>query len=139
MERGVGEMEPTPGAGGCLEEFIDVDREGYLAVYGAMAARGVDVAAVLLYDEGGLQVYAVVEFGEGCLKLREVRARRCGEGSAGLLKAAEWPEVSSAVIEGGCAEIVIPGDTRVRVERALRKLGVEGGFRVLAWAPLEPV
>ena len=133
MEKGGGEREPTHGAGGCIDSILNLDDKDVSLIYGILRAREFDEIAVLLHKAGEDELYAIVYYSDECPVLKEVRYRRCG--SVGdLLKSFEWPEVSEVSLEGRCAEIVIPGDTSVRVRRALDRLGVKVlGF--LAWMP----
>ncbi|MCE4611208.1 MAG: hypothetical protein F7B17_04460 [Desulfurococcales archaeon] len=126
-------MEPTQRAGGCLSELLPLGDVEVSMIAGILQSKEHDLIAVLLAVVDDKEVYAVVEYTDECPALRELRVRGCGEARE-LIGAADWPEVSEVVIEGRCAEIVIPGDTRVRVENALKKLGVSK-LEFLAWRP----
>jgi hypothetical protein len=77
-----------------------------------------------------LRLYSTAQ--EKCLPVLELRIRGCGEKSTELLKKVEWPEVSKAVMEGECVELIVPSEPPPRIANALRKLGLERA-KVLAY------
>ncbi len=132
------EMEPTLGAGDhiCLEELLSGLEEALSLIYGFMEAREYTRARLAFHETPETSIYAVIYWDEPCIRLENLRARFCG--GSFRSEVLEWPEVSRAALEGGCVEIVIPGDNSIRVKNALSKLGVD--VRVLREQPrLEPL
>jgi len=116
------EEEPTPGAS-CLEDLDMVSAEDIVELEATLYTRPGTLYDVLV--EGGryevyLRVYSAFF---DCLRVVELRVRACGEGSLELFKLVEWPEVSRAIVEGSCVELVVPAEPLFRVVSMLRKLG----------------
>ncbi len=131
-------MEPTHGAGPCLGEAGLLDDESAAWVAAVLETRGYQAVDVLVHESRGIEVYLRVGASPDCAELLEARARFCGEAEARrAFEAADWPEVSRAVVEGGCVEIVIPADPLFRVREALRKLGLSPPLRAEAYRPVE--
>ena len=116
------EEEPTPRAS-CLEDLDMVSAEDIVELEATLYTRPGTLYDVLV--EGGryevyLRVYSTLS---DCLRVVELRVRACGEGSLELFKLVEWPEVSRAIVEGSCVELVVPAEPPFRVASMLRKLG----------------
>ena len=135
-----GEWEPTHGAGPCLWEAGILDAESSAWVAAVVESRGYPGLDVLVHEAGDVEVYVRIFSGPECPELAELRARFCEGAEAGkAFQAVDWPEVSRAVVEGGCLEIVVPADPLFRVKEALRKLGLTPPLKARAYRPVERI
>lgn len=138
VERGGGDVEPTQGAGPCLEESELLEVESLLWVKARLEIEGAIAADILVGRPGGGEAFLRVAPGVDCIELLELRVRFCSEAPAKkALEAIDWPEVSRATIEGGCIELVVPADPLYRVVEALRRLGVKPPLAAEAYRLLE--
>ncbi|MCE4602196.1 MAG: hypothetical protein F7C08_03905 [Desulfurococcales archaeon] len=120
------EGEPTPRAGPCIEEVVAVDEAEFRLLHELLSSTEYDYIDILLHEGDGIEVYLEAFAGLDCIRLISLHARGCGPAALEYLKAAaDWPEVSRVVIEGGCIDLEIPSEPPFRVARALDKLGVE--------------
>ena len=133
-------MEPTPGAGPCIEELAGdlLDRssvEEAIRVLERLEYTVVDLLLEPLLE--GAFMYLRVAVDMECLRVLEMRVRSCGGGSARLLRMAGEPEVSRVIMEADCLEIVVPVDPLYRVKSAMNKLGVRGSLSITMFRPAE--
>lgn len=131
-------MEPTQGAGPCIGEAGLLDQESVAILEAVLDVKGYPAIDVLIHASSGVEVYLRVAGGLDCAELLEARARFCGDASARqAFQAVDWPEISRAIVERGCVEIVIPADPVFRVREALGRLGLRPPFKAEAYRPVE--
>ena len=118
-------MEPTPGAGPCIGDELDVDETEFNLLYGLLESTEYNWVDVLIYRSDGVEAFLECFIGVDCLRIIDLRIRVCGSSAIkGLKHAGDWPEVSRLVFEGDCIEMVVPSTPPGRVRSALGKLGV---------------
>ncbi len=119
------EMEPTPGAGPCIEDVLEIDEGEFKLLFDFLTLQEHDFVDILI-ESDGFEVYIEGFISTDCIVVLALRIRGCGSALAEQLRAySDWPEVSRAILEGDCIELVIPPDPPARVREAVRKLGVE--------------
>ena len=120
------DAEPTPGAGPCIDEALEIDEDEFRLLWEFIDLTEHDRVDILVYDSDGVEAYIEAFAGVECLQILALKIRGCGDVALEYLKAAaDWPEVSRVVIEGGCVELTVPPEPPLRVARALDRLGVE--------------
>ncbi len=122
--------EPTPGAGPCVEDWGLLDEEEARQIHAILDAQEYNYYDLLVY-EGEYEVFLRVFVGLDCLRLEEVRVRGCGEIAERVKELIDLPEFTRIALEGECVEVASPADLRMRIEKALERLGLR--------APLSPI
>ena len=131
------EEEPTPRAP-CLADLGIIALDDLIELESTLFVKQGTFYDVLV-SEGEWEVFLrVYSSASDCLRVLELRVRRCGERAGELLKMIEWPEVSKATIEGDCVELVIPSDPPSRILNALGKLGLRE-VKPIAYRDVEPL
>jgi len=121
-------MEPTPGAGPCIDEVLDLSKEDTAEIYAAATTRGMDYAEILFFSTQSMMVSAVAYAGSECLELLGLRVIGCRDESSKAARLLESPEATSGDVWGECVEARIPADPPYRIKRALdmlREMGAE--------------
>ena len=125
---------PTPGAGPCIQEILELDSEMLSLLYDKLNSGEEDFYDVLLHESMGIEYYARVFVSMECLQILDFRVRGCSEEAKRVLyDASEWPEVSRVAFEAGCLELIIPTQPPERVSSALARFGVPRKLKPLAY------
>jgi len=140
-EPGGGDLGPTPRASPCLEDLGLVGEEEAQGAWATLDTKEYNTVDVLLYEDPELRVYVRGFVGPECIEARYLVVEACGGKSTQLLQAYDWPEVDKAAAykSGGqeCVELYSRPDPPVKARRLIEKLGITGGFKVLAYRPVE--
>lgn len=140
---GGGDLEPTHGAGPCLEDLgeLGLDESEMAGLWFHLSRTEYSVVDVLLGHNGNASVYVRCIVGPECLKPVELHAELCGELAGRGLSLADEPEVVRVILkrEGGveCVELVSDFNPPIKALNLIRKIGVTDRFRIEAYRPVE--
>lgn len=120
------DLEPTPGASGvCLKDLEILPADLVEEVEAELYVREETRLELLLYASNNEELIAEAESTPDCLKIQNLKLRRCGADAETLFELMRWPEVSRAAIEGDCFELIAPGDSAARLRNFIKKLGLK--------------
>lgn len=137
------DLEPTPGAGLCLEEisYLGLDPYEVEELWLHLSRREYNVIDVLILEKSGLSIYVRTLIEPDCMRPLELYAELCNEHSRKGLSLAEEPEVVKVVLkkEAGreCVELVTDFDPIVKPRNLIEKLGITERFNIMAYRPVK--
>lgn len=126
-------MEPTPGAGPCLEEIFPHMAERILEIHASAHVSEFNYIELLLYNSRDLRVSIVAFVGSECLEVLGLRVLGCHSSAERILNLISSPESSGGDVWRDCAEARVPADPPYRIIRVLDDLGVGVPADILAY------
>jgi hypothetical protein len=133
-----GDLEPTPGAGPCLEDlFKEINGDDLAELFSTLVNKEHNYVEVLLGkdEKRRLEVYARCFVSLRCLEVIEVVAELCGRDVS--LEPFEWPEVDKAEVLNECLRLSSRPEPPLKVHRFLMQLGLGEPQEVLGYRVVE--
>jgi len=133
-----GDLEPTPGAGPCLEDlFKGMNGDDVAELFSTLVNKEHNYVEVLLGkdEKRRLEVYARCFVSLRCLEVIEVVAELCGRDIS--LEPFEWPEVDKAEVLNECLRLSSRPEPPLKVHRFLMQLGFGEPQEVLGYRVVE--
>lgn len=137
------DLEPTQGAGPCLEDidYLRLDAEALRDLWVTLSRREYNLVDILLASGGDYAIYARALVGDDCIRPVELHVDLCGDLSSKGLNVSDEPEVQKVILkrEGGrdCVELVADFNPPVKPEALLEKIGITTHFNIIAYRPVE--
>jgi len=137
------DLEPTPGAGPCLEEisYLGLNPNEVEELWFHLSRREYNIIDVLILEKSGLLVYVRTLIEPDCMRPLELHVELCNEHSRKGLSLAEEPEVIKVVLKKEasmeCVELVTDFDPFVKPRNLIEKLGITERFNIMAYRPVK--
>lgn len=139
---GGSDLEPTQGAGPCLEDtpFPGLEPGEVGELWTLLYNREYNVVDVLVLEKDGLTVYIRSLIDSYCLRPVELHVELCNDLSRKGLLLSDEPEVDKVILkkEGSveCVELVSGFNPVFKPVRLIEKLGITDPFNMLAYKPV---
>ena len=125
-------MEPTPGAGPCLEDLKLVADEDLIALKAKLEGLEFTYFDVLLHANDAREVYIRCVDRVECLEVVELRVKRCGAHAD--LTALREAGVKGIALEGDCVEVIYGA---AMIARVLESEGLRPPLKILGYRPVD--
>ena len=129
------ELEPTQGAGPCIEDLFPLLAEDAEELFSTLVNKEYNVVDVLIFKGENVEAYVRCFVSLQCLEVKELRISMCG--SNVTLEPFEWPETDKAIIREGCLTIAAAPRPRLRVSKLLNRLRIPEPKEILGYRPVE--